>query len=193
MTEIAVNEKKRDHVCPYQFAFILDNWVRRMIQNPKQIVGEYIKAGSTVLDLGCGPGYFSIDMAEMVGSGGKVIAADLQPQMLEKVRKKAERKGIGERMVYHRCQSDRIGLMQRVDFILAFYMIHETGNPDAIMREIREILNPGGQMLVVEPRMHVGRELFDAFAESVCAIGFTILDRPENKGGRSMLLGIRGT
>ena len=81
------------HVCPHQISFFLDNWIRRLIQNPQKIVGPYIQAGNTVMDMGCGPGYFTIDMAKLVGPKGRVIAIDIQTKMLERVRKKAQNTG----------------------------------------------------------------------------------------------------
>ncbi len=72
-------------VCPSEIAGILDNRIRRIFQEPEKILGPYVKKGMTVVDLGCGPGYFSISLATMVGNSGKVIAADLQERMLKKV------------------------------------------------------------------------------------------------------------
>ena len=85
------NKNYTGDVCSHDHSFFLDNFIRRLIQNPRKIVGEYIHNGDTVVDLGCGPGYFSIDMAKMVGESGHVIAVDLQPEMLEKVKKKAKK------------------------------------------------------------------------------------------------------
>jgi 2-polyprenyl-3-methyl-5-hydroxy-6-metoxy-1,4-benzoquinol methylase len=65
-------------VCSWKHAFALDNPIRRLIHNPQKILGRYIKAGQTVLDVGCGPGTFSLAMAKMVGELGKVIAVDVQ-------------------------------------------------------------------------------------------------------------------
>jgi ubiquinone/menaquinone biosynthesis C-methylase UbiE len=55
------------HLCSWKIAFALDNPIRRIIHNPKKILGGYIELGQTVLDLGCGPGTFSLAMAKMVG------------------------------------------------------------------------------------------------------------------------------
>jgi ubiquinone/menaquinone biosynthesis C-methylase UbiE len=74
----------KNRVCPTAIAGYLDNRFRRWFQNPRKILGPYIKEGMTVLDLGCGPGFFSIDIAQMVGKSGRVIASDLQVGMLHK-------------------------------------------------------------------------------------------------------------
>ncbi len=179
---------KNDHVCPHKFAFMLDNWLRRIVQNPKRIVGEYLKAGDHVLDVGCGPGYFSIEMAKLVGESGKVIAADLQPQMLERVEKKAGKHKVQQRMEFHQCHATGIGLKKKVDFILAFYMIHETGDSKAFLAEMKQLLNPGGKILIVEPKMHVTRELFESILDEAKEAGLKVAAFPEKKGGRSVLL-----
>ena len=181
---------KKEHVCPHQMAFMLDNWFRRLIQHPKKVVGEYIKPGNVVMDVGCGPGYFTIDMARMVGAGGRVIAADLQTQMLDKVRKKACRHGVLERIELHRCESDRIGWHAPVDFILGFYMIHETPSPSAFLAEMKQLLNPGGKLLLVEPKMHVSQQAFEEMVKDAEAAGFHVLEYPRGKGGRSVLLSV---
>ncbi|MBU2481355.1 MAG: SAM-dependent methyltransferase, partial [Proteobacteria bacterium] len=66
------NKKFKGDVCSHSISFILDNFFRRILQNPEKIVKEYIGNGDTVIDLGCGPGFFSIEMAKMVGTTGKV-------------------------------------------------------------------------------------------------------------------------
>lgn len=179
---------KNDHVCPHQFAFMLDNWLRRIVQSPKKIVGEYLEEGDSVLDLGCGPGYFSIDMAKLVGESGKVIAADLQPQMLEKVEKKARKHKVHQRMEFHQCHATGIGLNKQVDFILAFYMIHETGDPKIFLTEMKQMLKENGKILIVEPKMHVSQQLFESMLKEAREVGLKVAKHPEKKGGRSVLL-----
>ena len=73
-----------NRICPVERAGHLDNRIRRWLQRPRNILAPYVKAGMTVLDIGCGPGFFTIDMARIVGDSGRVIAADLQAAMLQK-------------------------------------------------------------------------------------------------------------
>ncbi|MCP4372916.1 MAG: SAM-dependent methyltransferase, partial [Deltaproteobacteria bacterium] len=58
---------RNNRICPVERAGSLDSRIRRWLQNPQKILKPYIKEGMTVLDVGCGPGFFSIDMAQMVG------------------------------------------------------------------------------------------------------------------------------
>jgi Ribosomal protein L11 methylase len=60
-------------VCPVERAGGLDNWVRRWLQNPRKFLAPYVSKGMTVLDMGCGPGFFSLEMASMVGVSGDFL------------------------------------------------------------------------------------------------------------------------
>jgi len=175
-------------VCPYQMAFMLDNWIRRWFQNPARLIGEYVQTGDTAVDVGCGPGFFTIDMAKLVGASGQVIAVDLQDDMLQHVRKKALRHGLADRIVYHQCRADGIGLECQANFILAFYMVHETPDPQCFFTEIHSMLAPRGKLLVVEPKMHVSRMSFLAMVEIAVDAGLKRVGSPSGKGGRAVLL-----
>ena len=79
-----------NRVCPVSLAGGLDSGIRKLLQNPGRILNAHVREGMTVLDLGCGPGFFSVEMARRVGESGSVIAVDLQEGMLERLRKKLE-------------------------------------------------------------------------------------------------------
>jgi ubiquinone/menaquinone biosynthesis C-methylase UbiE len=176
------------HVCPYQMAFMLDNWMRRLFQSPTKLLGEYLTAGDRVVDIGCGPGFFTIEIAKLVGRAGQVIAVDLQPGMLNRVKKKALRHGVADRIVTHQCHADGIGLPYVANFILAFYMVHETPDPRRFFEETKSMLVAGGKLLVVEPRMHVSQASFDAMVADAGRAGLQAVDFPTGKGGRAVLL-----
>jgi ubiquinone/menaquinone biosynthesis C-methylase UbiE len=186
-----VSEKTNPRVCPHQSAFMLDNWLRKLVQQPGKIVGEYIKAGDTVVDIGCGPGFFTIDMAKQVGPSGRVTAVDLQPQMLAHVRKKAARHNVSEQVILHQCTPESVGLQLFADFILCFYMVHETPDAKRFFMEISDLLKPDGRILVVEPGFHVSREAFARMLKKADSAGLKTIGFPKGKGGRSVLLGRR--
>jgi len=87
---ILMSKEKNLSICPVERSGGLDNRLRRWLQNPQKIVMPYIKPGMTVLDLGCGPGFFAVEIARLLNDSGKVIAADLQQGMLDKVSKKVK-------------------------------------------------------------------------------------------------------
>jgi ubiquinone/menaquinone biosynthesis C-methylase UbiE len=189
MADSSSLEKINSYVCPYQMAFLLDNWIRRLLQSPQKVVGEYINPGDTVIDMGCGPGFFSIDMAKMVGTDGQVVAVDLQEPMLNRVRKKAIKQGVDKQMRFYQCGKDQIGLQLKADFILAYYMVHETPDQNKFFQEVKTLLKNGGRLLVVEPAMHVSKGSFEKMMVLAGEAGFKNLDFPLKKGGRSVLLG----
>lgn len=73
----------------------------------------------TVLDVGCGVGWFSIPMARMAGDRGRVIAVDLQQQMLDMLRRRAAAAGVLGRIGLHKCEQDRLGIDAAADLRLS--------------------------------------------------------------------------
>jgi ubiquinone/menaquinone biosynthesis C-methylase UbiE len=140
----------------------IDNPLRRFLHNPRRMLGRYVSEGATVVDIGCGTGLFAVAMAEMTGPAGRVIALDVQQEMLDLTRAAAERRGVLSRMEFHRCTEDTLGLHCRANLVLAFWMAHEVPSLAAFFSEVRDVLAPGGRLLLVEPMFHVGRSAFKA-------------------------------
>jgi len=178
-------------VCPVGLAGGLDNPLRRLLQNPRKILAPYVRPGMTVLDLGCGPGFFSIEIAKLLAGSGKLIAADLQQGMLDRVRNKIRGTELERVVETHRCEADRIGVVGRLDFVLAFYVVHEIPDHDALFRELKTILKPGGRLLIIEPKFHVTRKAFDAMEVRLAGAGFAVIDRPALTMSRALLAGAR--
>ena len=64
-------------VCPPWVGYLLLNPLRRFFENPNKLFGAFVREGMTVLEPGCGMGYFTLPLAEMVGASGKVIVVDV--------------------------------------------------------------------------------------------------------------------
>jgi ubiquinone/menaquinone biosynthesis C-methylase UbiE len=178
----------RNRVCPAARANSLDIRFRRWFQSPTKILAPFIREGMTVLDFGCGPGYFTIDLAHLVGKSGWVIAADLQEVMLRKLRVKICETDLEECIKLHRCEEDRIGLSEKVDFVLAFYVIHEIPNQAGLFKELGSILRPSGQVLVAEPPLHVPKSAFVATIEEARKAGFIPAEGPRVFFSRTVIL-----
>jgi ubiquinone/menaquinone biosynthesis C-methylase UbiE len=173
-------ENERNRVCPVELAHSLDNTLRRWLQNPQRILAPYIQEGMTVLDVGCGPGFFSLELAKMVGRSGKVFSADLQEGILQKLHDKIKGTELEERMKLVHCDKDKIKVQERVDFILAFYMVHEIIDKNSFFKELKNILNEKGQFLMVEPKIfHVSQKEFDATARLAEDNRFKIYQGPK--------------
>jgi len=181
------NSTAATHVCPVERAGMLDSWVRKLIHPVNKIVGEYVAPGSTVIDMGSGPGYFTIPMAELAGPGGRVIAVDMQQGMLDKIAAKIRGGALEERIRLHRCAEDSVGLDTPADFILAFYMVHEAPSAERLLRELGSLLKPGGNMLVVEPVFHVTKKKFREMLVLAEGVGLKAVAHPKGKGGRAVL------
>lgn len=144
-----------------------------------KILRPYIKEGMKVLDMGCGPGFFSVDLARMVGKGGEVIAVDLQEGMLRKLRDKIQGTELEQIIKLHKCESSSIGWPEQVDFILAFYILHEIPDQAAFFKEIKAMLKPGGSVFIAEPPVHVSRKAFESTLRKALDAGFTCVERPK--------------
>lgn len=175
-------------VCPVELAGSLDNRIRRWLQDPRMILSPYLKEGMTGLDFGCGPGFFSIDMARLVGASGRVIAADLQDGMLQKLGKKIAGTELEQRMTLHKTGAHTIGLTEQVDFVLLFYMVHEVPDKASLFREIKTLLKPDGRVLMVEPPIHVSKKAFEETVQSARDAGLIAIERPKIFFSRAAVL-----
>ena len=178
----------RNRVCPVILAPFLDGRIRRWLQDPRKILRPYIKEGMTVLDVGCGPGFFSIELARMVGNSGRVIASDLQEGMLQKLRGKIRGTELEGRITLHKSEKERLGLSEGVDFVLAFYMVHEVPNKKIFLREVASHLKPDGRFLIVEPKFHVSKPDFDKTLKVAQSAGLKQISEPKILFSRAALL-----
>ena len=178
------------HVCPWRHAYLFDNWLRRLAHNPRKMLGAYVRPGMTVMDVGCGMGVFSIGMARLVGPEGRVLAVDLQEPMLQVLEKRAKRAGVSEQIETHLCKADDIGVTAMVDFILAFYMVHEAPDVGSFLRQLHARLKPEGKLLVAEPTFHVSKDLFQETLTAAADAGLVVLDTPRIRMSRTALFGV---
>lgn len=168
-----MSEKER--VCSVQYASMLDNRFRSFLHPKKKIIEKYVKKGDFILDLGCGPGSFTEALGLETGKDGHVVAVDLQPGMLDLMEKKISQSGLSKRVTSHLCQSYSFVLeeyKEKFDFALAFWMLHETSDPDQSLKEIYKSLKSGGTLLCVEPKMHVSKRICNEMIEVGESLGF---------------------
>ena len=177
-----------EHVCPWRHAYLFDNFLRLLVHSPKKLFGPHVRPGMTVLDIGCGMGWSAIAMAKMVGPDGRVIAADLQPEMLAVLMRRAAKAGVAERVRPVQCGPASLGVADQVDFANAFYVVHEVPDAGALFREVRGLLKGSGSFLVVEPKGHVDAPAMAATIGLAEAAGFRVRSRPQALFSHSALL-----
>jgi len=148
-----------------------------------------VEPGITAVDLGCGPGFFTLPLAEMIGERGSVVAVDLQAAMLEKVRTRAELKGLSARIRLHQCAADSLGLVgEQAAFALAFWMVHEVPDAARFLAEVAGVLQERGCLLLVEPKGHVDAQAFALTVDLAVAAGLSPLASPRVAFSRAVLL-----
>ena len=178
-------------VCPPWKGYLLLNPLRKLLENPNKILGQFVREGMTVLEPGCGMGYFSLPLARLVGPEGRVVVVEIQPKMLSALERRARKAGLLSRMELRQARADRLGvedLAAAVDFAGALHLVHEVPDQSSFFTEIWEILKPGSKLLVIEPRGHVSQDQFERSVDVAETIGF----RPEavfrKMGGRGAVL-----
>src|SRR5437667_12782103 len=93
-------------VCPWWIGYLLASPVRRWLgQDPVEILAPYVREGMTVLEPGPGMGFFTLELARLVGTSGRVVAVDIQPKAIERLKRRAAearlRHVIGGRLPSH--------------------------------------------------------------------------------------------
>jgi len=172
-------KKNKDRVCPVWMAYTFDNPLRKLIHNPKKMFKEYVKEGMTVMDIGCGLGFFSIGLAKIVRKKGKVYSVDLQKGMLDRLMKRAGKANVADIIETHKCSADTIGMDEKLDFALAFWMIHETPDAHDFLKQIYVLLKPEGILYIAEPKKHVHPKEIDKMAASAGKTGYRVIGKPK--------------
>ncbi len=176
---------EKHNVCPIQKANALNSKARKMVQNPKKILKKYVKPGMKVLDHGCGPGMFSVAMAEM---GAKVIAADLQQGMLDKLKNNIKDTRYEKNISVIKCDEDKINVDEKVDFMLSFYVIHEIKDKENFFKQAKKILKENSKLYIAEPIFHVSKNEFEQTLEIAEKQGFKLIERPKYWLSRTAVL-----
>ena len=166
------------HVCPWWGGYFIDNRFRRLLHKPEVILAPYVQRGMTVMDFGCGMGFFSIPSARLVGDEGHVIAVDLQHKMLDVLSNRARKAGVADRIRTHRCEPNSIAVDEQVDLAMAFYSVHEVPNVEGFITEIHGLLRTQGRFLIVEPVGHVRQVEFVRMMTLAEELGFQVEERP---------------
>lgn len=180
-----------DHVCPPWIAYLLLNPLRRWGEDPDVVLEGHVRAGDLAVDVGCAMGYFTLPLAERVRTEGRVIGVDLQPAMLEGLRKRASGRGLIERLELRRCSPDSLpldDLAGKVDVALVMHMVHEVPDASALFRQVAAAMKPGGRVLFAEPLGHVSRAAFDRSLALAIEAGLEAKEALPVRWGRGRLL-----
>jgi SAM-dependent methyltransferase len=139
-------------VMPYEVAPWLERPGRLQEDMPDRVVAEMgLARDAVVADLGAGTGYFTFRLAERV-SAGRVYALDIQPQMVETIRRRAQASGIANVVPVLAGETDPGLPAESVDAVLLVDAYHELSHPFEVMTAVVRALRPGGRVFLIEYR-----------------------------------------
>ncbi|CAN5430872.1 class I SAM-dependent methyltransferase [soil metagenome] len=127
---------------------------REKEENASKMLDELgVEPGMTVADIGAGNGYHALKLAKMVGAAGKVIANDIQPEMLEMLEKRAGARGLADRIetVLGEFNDPKL-VPESADIVMMVDVYHELSYPEDMLAGIRKALRPGGRLVLLEFR-----------------------------------------
>lgn len=178
-------------VCPWWLGYLLASPLRRLAYNPAEILRPYVRPGMMVLEPGPGMGFFTLELARMVGASGRVVAVDVQPKMIERLERRAAKAGVLDRIDARLASADSMSvadLAGRVDFTLAFAVVHEMPSSQLFFGEVAQASKPGASVLFAEPAGHVKPELFAEEIQEALKAGFALAGRLSIRRSQAALL-----
>ncbi len=170
-----------EDLCPVWVGYLLSNPIRKILHNPQKILSPYVKNGMTVLDIGCAMGYFSIPLAHLVGSNGKVICVDVQEKMILVLEKRLKKLGLSDRVETRLSNNNSLNMddfKEKIDFALAFAVVHEVSDVSQLFSEINKTMKTAGRLLVAEPKFHVSKNDFKNTVSLAEKNNFKVTERP---------------
>ncbi|MHB1004728.1 MAG: class I SAM-dependent methyltransferase [Chloroflexota bacterium] len=148
-----MEERKFDH----HHKGFLDSEERRQVLDPERVVTLLpLEPGQTVGDVGCGTGFFTEPLARTLATG-KVIAFDVQPEMVTATAERVVKAGLGNVEVLPSQELDLPVASGTLDGAFVAFVLHETENLPALLKELRRVVRPGGWLAVVEFHRREGK------------------------------------
>ncbi len=142
------------HVMGHQGAGWLERPEREKEEDPTKLLAALeIKPGMVVADVGAGSGYHCFRMAPLVGNKGKVLAVDIQPEMLAIIKARAKKEAVTNIELIQGTESDPKLPAAEVDLIIMVDVYHELEFPHEMTERMVASLKPGGRMAFVEFRL----------------------------------------
>ncbi|MCB1122565.1 MAG: methyltransferase domain-containing protein [Verrucomicrobiae bacterium] len=159
-------------VFPPKYAFTLLIPFRNIFLSPGKLIHRLdLNGNHHVLEIGPGPGYFSTHVAKRLTSG-KLVLLDIQQEMLDKARKRLEKRGFN-RVEYVLTDGRKLDLEgSRFDRVFMVTVLGEVENQDDYLKEIRRVLKPDGILSISELAGDPDKISIDALKSLVCSYGF---------------------
>jgi len=140
-------DQRGSHVFPSWLSFILSNPLRKWLHSPSKVIDKLgVKPSDVVIDFGCGPGFYTIPFAK---AARRVIAIDIQPEMLEKAAKYAEKNDV--KVEFLQSDGRHIPLPDySTDLIFLSGVFHELDYKQEVLKEFSRLLKESGRLAIKE-------------------------------------------
>lgn len=161
------------------------------MQDPAKLLAPYVRQGMTVFEPGPGMGFFTLDLARLVGSTGHVITVDIQPKMVSALKRRVAKAGLLARVDMRLATPESMGIADlagKVDFTLAFALVREMPSAQTFFNEVAAASKTGAGVLLAEPAGHVKADAFEAELKAAAEAGFAVVERPMVKRSHAAVL-----
>jgi cyclopropane fatty-acyl-phospholipid synthase-like methyltransferase len=126
---------------------------RELEEAPSQVLEQLkLKPGMVVVDFGCGNGFYTLPMAKQVGPDGKVLAVDIQPEMIQMLKERAANAGVDNIEPILSTEKDTKLPENSVDLLILVDVYHEFSFPAQMLEGIRKSLKDDGVVALLEFR-----------------------------------------
>jgi len=142
------------HVMGHEAAGWLERPEREKEEQPTKLLDALkLHPGDVVADIGAGSGYLTFRLADRVGPRGKVLAVDIQPEMLALIRERMKARMVNNVEPIRGTEKDPKLPANAVDLILMVDVYHEFEYPVEMADAMIRALKPGGRLVFVEYRL----------------------------------------
>jgi ubiquinone/menaquinone biosynthesis C-methylase UbiE len=168
---------KSSRACPYSWRWMLDNLPRRVVHPLRRMVDSFsVGRGHTVLEVGPGPGYFTVEVARRVGPEGRLVCVDIQPEMIGALRRRLLRKGVANALPMVGNALDLPLAEGSVDRAFLVTVLGEVPDRAKTLAELRRVLKPDGILSITETLPDPDYQFPDVVRDLCRASGFRLLE-----------------
>ncbi|MCD4741779.1 MAG: class I SAM-dependent methyltransferase [Desulfobacteraceae bacterium] len=180
-----------NRTCPIWVGHLLASPLRKLLENPEEILKPHVNEGMKALDIGSAMGFFSLPLAKIVSTKGKVVCVDIQQKMLDSLIKRAKKAGVAQVIETRLATENSLnieGLKNTIDIALAYHVVHEVDSAESFFIQTFNALKSKGKLLFSEPSGHVSKKAFNKSLSLAEKAGFKISQTPGTRRSRSALL-----
>jgi len=152
--------------------FMHANFLLKWFRNPFHVLQALgLKKGQKVLEVGCGPGFFTFPAAQIVGSDGCVYALDVNPFAVKYIFKKIQQKGVANVEAHHANAAETNLPGNHIDLAFFIGVPHVAGGLQPVLSELNRVLKPNGEV-----SFHLGRWSEEALVGEMDTSGFELME-----------------